>query len=164
MVSPAMTISLFWNKCPSIATPRYSISSSGVFLRLDSISTVTKLVTVNRKKAKYRKIVHHNLRGIIESRHVLCGVLCTPQIEGYCDHLPPLFERYWTFLILRTVELLPIWITFIDRIIDRIWFSSVVLTTELLNLAQIEPCCGVVVECDSLLAAQNSATKTVSTV
>ncbi len=65
-----------------------------MFLRLDSISTVTKLVTVNRKKAKYRKIVHHNLRGIIESRHVLCGVLCTPQIEGYCDHLPPLFERY----------------------------------------------------------------------
>lgn len=65
-----------------------------MFLRLDSISTVTKLVTVNRKKAKYRKIAHHNLRGIIESRHVLCGVLCTPQIEGYCDHLPPLFERY----------------------------------------------------------------------
>ncbi len=50
--------------------------------------------TVNRKKAKYRKIVHHNLRGIIESRHVLCGVLCTPQIEGYCDHLPPLSERH----------------------------------------------------------------------
>lgn len=70
------------------------MSSSGAFLRLDSISTVTKLVTVYRKKAKYRKIVHHNLRGIIESRHVLCGVLCTPQIEGYCDHLPPLSERY----------------------------------------------------------------------
>ena len=135
------------------------MSSSGVLLRLDSISTVTKLATVYHKKAKYRKIVHHNLRGIIESRHVLCGVLCTPQIEGYCDHLPPLSERYWTFLILRTVELLPIWIMFIDRIIDRIWFSSVVLTTELLNLAQIEPCCGVVVECDSLLSAQNSATK-----
>ena len=46
--------------------------------------------TVNRKKAKYRKIVRHNLRGIIESRHLLCGVL----IEGYCDHLPPLSERY----------------------------------------------------------------------
>lgn len=30
--------------------------------------------TVNRKKAKYHKIVRHNLRGIIESRHVLCGV------------------------------------------------------------------------------------------
>ena len=63
-------------------------------LCLDSISTVTKLVTVYRKKAKYRKIVRHNLRGIIESRHVLCGVLCTPHIEGYCDHLPPLSERY----------------------------------------------------------------------
>lgn len=34
--------------------------------------------TVNRKKAKYRKIIHHNLRSIIESRHVLCGILCTP--------------------------------------------------------------------------------------
>ena len=50
--------------------------------------------TVNRKKAKYRKIIHHNLRSIIESRHVLCGILCTPQIEGYCDHLLPLSERY----------------------------------------------------------------------
>lgn len=71
------------------------MSSSGAFLYLDSISTVTKLVTVyHKKKAEYRKIVHHNLRGIIESRHVLCGVLCTPQIEGYCGHLPPLSERY----------------------------------------------------------------------
>lgn len=74
------------------------MSSSGAFLCLDSVSTTVKMTgvdgTVNRKKAKYRKIVRHNLRGIIESRHVLCGVLCTPQIEGYCDHLPPLFERY----------------------------------------------------------------------
>ena len=74
------------------------MSSSGVFLRLDSISTTVKMTgvdgTVNRKKAKYHKIVRHNLRSIIESRHVLCGVLCTPQIEGYCDHLPPLSERY----------------------------------------------------------------------
>ena len=139
------------------------MSSSGVFLRLDSISTTVKMTgvdgTVNRKKAKYRKIVHHNLRSIIESRHVLCGVLCTPQIEGYCDHLPPLSERYRTVLILRTVELLPIWIMFIGRIIDRICFSAVTLSTELLNLAQIEPYCRVVVECDSLLAAQNSVIK-----
>ena len=71
-------------------------------------------------------------------------------IEGYCDHLPPLSERYWTFLILRTVELLPIRIIFIDRIIDRICFLSVTLTTELLTPAQIEPCCRVVVACDSL--------------
>ena len=41
---------------------------------------------------------------------------------------------------------------FIDRIIDRIWISVVTLSIELLNLAQIEPYCGVVVECDSLLA------------
>ena len=27
--------------------------------------------TVNRKKAKYRKIFRHNLRSIIESRHLL---------------------------------------------------------------------------------------------
>lgn len=50
--------------------------------------------TVNRKKAKYRKVVRHNLRGIIETCHLLCEVLRTPQIEGYCDHLPPLFERH----------------------------------------------------------------------
>ena len=71
------------------------MSSSGVFLCLDLVSTTVKMTggvdgTVNRKKAKYRKIVRHNLRGIIESRHLLCGVL----IEGYCDHLPPLSERY----------------------------------------------------------------------
>ena len=71
--------------------------------------------TVNRKKAKYRKIIHHNLRSII--------------------------------------ELLPIWIMFIDRIIDRIQISVVTLSIELLNLAQIEPYCRVVVECHSLLAA-----------
>ncbi len=74
------------------------MSSSGVFFRLDLVSTRDKMTgvdgTVNRKKAKYRKIIHHNLRSIIESRHVLCGILCTPQIEGYCDHLPPLSERY----------------------------------------------------------------------
>ena len=74
------------------------MSSSGVFFRLDLVSTRDKMTgvdgTVNRKNAKYRKIIHHNLRSIIESRHVLCGILCTPQIEGYCDHLPPLSERY----------------------------------------------------------------------
>ena len=74
------------------------MSSGGVFLRLDSISTTVKITgvdgTVNRKKAKYRKIIRHNLRGIIESRHVLCGVLCTPQIEGYCEIPTPLSEDY----------------------------------------------------------------------
>ena len=51
------------------------MSSSEVFLRLDSISTTVKMTgvdgTVNRKKTKYHKIVRHNLRGIIESHHVL---------------------------------------------------------------------------------------------
>lgn len=32
---------------------------------------------------------------------------------------------------LNAIELLPIWIMFIDRIIDRIWISTVTLTTEL---------------------------------
>lgn len=32
---------------------------------------------------------------------------------------------------LNAIELLPIWIMFIDRIIDRIWFSSVPLSSEL---------------------------------
>ena len=32
---------------------------------------------------------------------------------------------------LNAIELLPIWTMFIDRIIVRIWFSLVVLTTEL---------------------------------
>ena len=42
---------------------------------LDLVSTTVKMTgvdgTVNRKKAKYRKIVRHNLRNIIESRHLL---------------------------------------------------------------------------------------------
>lgn len=54
-----------------------------------------------------------------------------PQIEGYCEIPTPLSKCNWTFLILRTVELLPIWIMFIGRIIDRIWISAVVLSTEL---------------------------------
>ena len=74
----------------------------------------------------------------------------------YAEFCAPLKSRATATtyrLYLSVIELLPIWIMFIDHIIDRIWFSAVVLTTELLNLAQIEPCCGVVVECDSLLAA-----------
>ena len=35
---------------------------------------------------------------------------------------------------MNAIELLPIWIMFIDRIIDRIWSSSVILTTELFQL------------------------------
>ena len=58
---------------------------------------------------------------------------------------------------LNAIELLPIWIMFIDRIIDRIWISAVTLTTELLNPTHFVACCRVVVECDSLLSAQISA-------
>ena len=35
---------------------------------------------------------------------------------------------------LNAIELLPIWIMFIGRIIDRIWISAVILTTELFQL------------------------------
>ena len=46
---------------------------------------------------------------------------------------------------------------FIDRIIDRICFLSVTLTTEPLNLAQIEPCCSGVALTHSLLDGVKSA-------
>lgn len=82
------------------------------------------MVTVNRKKAKYRKIVRHNLRNIIESRHLLWGVLCAPQIEGYCEITTP---------YLSAVELLPTQIIFIDCTINKIQISAVVLSTELSN-------------------------------
>ena len=77
--------------------------------------------TANRKKAKCRKIIHHNLRSIIESRHVLCGILCT---------LKSRVTATTYRLYLSAIELLPIGIIFIDRIIDRIWISAVTLTTE----------------------------------
>lgn len=51
------------------------MSSSGAFLRLDEVSTRDKMTgvdgTVNRKKAKYRKIICQNLHSVIESRHLL---------------------------------------------------------------------------------------------
>ena len=62
--------------------------SSGVFLRLDLVSTTVKMTGVED---------HHKIS------------------TSY----------------LNAIELLPIWIMFIDRIIDRIWISTVVLTTEL---------------------------------
>mgnify|MGYP005771287055 CR=1 FL=1 len=76
----------------------------------------------------------------------------------YAEFCAPLKSRATATiyrLYLSAIELLPIWIMFIDRIIDRICFSAVTLSLELLNLAQIEPYCRVVVECASLLAAQN---------
>ena len=78
--------------------------------------------TVNRKKAKYRKIIRHNLRGILESRHVLCGVLCPLKSRATAT----IYRLY-----LSAIKLLPIWIMFIDRIIDRIWISAVTLSSEL---------------------------------
>ena len=74
----------------------------------------------------------------------------------YAEFCAPLKSRATATtyrLYLNAIELLPIWIMFIDRIIGRIWISIVVFTTVLLNLAQIEPYCRVVVECHSLLAA-----------
>lgn len=69
---------------------------------------------------------------IIESRHVLCGVLCPPQIEATAK-----YRRLYQ----SAIELLPIWIMFIDRIIDGIWFLVVILTTESLNPHQFEASC-----------------------
>lgn len=80
----------------------------------------------------------------------------------YAEFCAPLKSRATAtiyHLYLNAIELLPIRIMFIDRIIVRMWFSAVTLSSELLNLAQIEPCCRVVVECDSLLAAENSVIK-----
>ena len=77
----------------------------------------------------------------------------------YAEFCAPLKSRATATiyrLYLSVIELLPIWTMFIDRIIVRIWFSVVTLSIELLNLAQIDPYCRVVVECGSLLSAQNS--------
>ena len=78
----------------------------------------------------------------------------------YAEFCAPLKSRATATIIYRlylsAIELLPIWITFIDRIIDRIWIWVVILTTELLNPTHFVACCRVVVECGSLLSAQNS--------
>ena len=52
----------------------------------------------------------------------------------YAEFCAPLKSRATATiyrLYLNAIELLPIWIMFIDRIIDRIWISTVTLTTEL---------------------------------
>jgi hypothetical protein len=60
-------------------------------LRLDLISTTVKMTGVEQNRTIEREIACYNLRSVIESRHVLCGVLYTPQIEGYCEiPTPPL--------------------------------------------------------------------------
>ena len=72
----------------------------------------------------------------------------------YAEFCAPLKSRAtvkYRLLYQSAIELLPIWIMFIDRIIDRICFLSVTLTTELLNLAQVEPCCRGVALTHSLL-------------
>ena len=78
----------------------------------------------------------------------------------YAEFCAPLKSRATATIIYRlylsAIELLPIWIMFIDRIIDRIWIRVVILTTELLNPPHFVACCRVVVECGSLLSAQNS--------
>jgi len=55
-------------------------------------------------------------------------------------------------LYLSAIEFLPIWIMFIDRIIDRIWILVIVLTAALLNPTHFVAYCRVVVECDSLFS------------
>ena len=52
----------------------------------------------------------------------------------YAEFCAPLKSRatVTTYrLYLSAIELLPIWIMFIDRIIDRIWISAVTLSSEL---------------------------------
>ena len=63
----------------------------------------------------------------------------------YAEFCAPLKSRAtakFRRLYQSAVELLPIWIMFIDRIIDRIWTLAVVLTTELLNPHQFEAVAG----------------------
>lgn len=52
---------------------------------------------------------------------------------GFCAPLKSRATATIYRLYLSAIELLPIWIMFIGRIIDRIWISAVVLSTELLN-------------------------------
>ena len=73
-----------------------------------------------------------------------------PSNRGLLRNTDSSSELYWSVPILTTVEPLPVWPMFIDRIIDRICFSSVTLTTDPLNPHQFEPCCRMVVACGSL--------------
>ena len=55
----------------------------------------------------------------------------------YAEFCAPLKSRATATtyrLYLSAIELLPIWIMFIDRIIDRIWISAVTLSSELFQL------------------------------
>ena len=47
------------------------MSSSGVFLCLDSISTTVKITGVEQNRTIEREIACYNLRSVIESRHLL---------------------------------------------------------------------------------------------
>ena len=55
----------------------------------------------------------------------LDDVSTTVKMTGVEDH----HEISTSYL--SAIELLPIWIMFIDRIIDRIWISAVTLSSEL---------------------------------
>ena len=79
IVSPAMTIFLFWNKCTSIATPRYSMPSSGVFFRLDigagtlTTNTYSRLYSrfacCDEKLVKIELIYSRYIRGLCSRQH-----------------------------------------------------------------------------------------------
>ena len=56
------------------------MSSSGVFLRLDLISTTVKMTAVLWNRTVEREIAYYSQRDIMESRHLLRGVFSTPQI------------------------------------------------------------------------------------
>ena len=46
--------------------PRYSMSSSGAFLRLDLVSTQLKMSYVEGERTVVREVVCYNLRGVME--------------------------------------------------------------------------------------------------
>lgn len=62
----------------------------------------------------------------------------------YAEFCAPIKSRAtakYRRLYQSAIELLPIWIMFIDRIIVRIWFSVVALSSEPLNPHQFEASC-----------------------
>ena len=56
------------------------MSSSGVFLYPDSISTTVKMTAVLWNRTVEREIAYYSQRDVMESRHLLRGVFSTTQI------------------------------------------------------------------------------------
>ena len=82
---------------------------------LDPLSSITNLVIEVRSHTR-------NCLELVSTTVKMTGVLCAPQIEGYCEITTP---------YLSAVELLPTQIIFIDCTINKIRISAVVLSTEL---------------------------------